>query len=62
MIDLTLTLEELTNIRKGLLKELTQIPVDQEKRYENVSNLYDKIEALETKLLEEKYEDDEEEF
>jgi hypothetical protein len=62
MIDLTLTLEELTNIRKGLLKELTQIPVDQEKRYESVSNLYDKIEALETKLLEEKYEDDEEEF
>lgn len=62
MIDLTLTLEELTNIRKGLLKELTQIPVDQEKRYEKVSNLYDKIEALETKLLEEKYEDDEEEF
>jgi len=62
MIDLTLTLEELTNIRKGLLKELTQIPVDQEKKYESVSNLYDKIEALETKLLEEKYEDDEEEF
>lgn len=54
-MEIKLTYEEIQEIRKGLLKQLNAIDInDQEDRYHFVSKLYDRIVSIEEQLEEEK--------
>ena len=53
-MEMKLTYEEIKEIRKGLLKQLDAIDIyEQEERYHFVSQLYDRIVAIEEQLEEE---------
>lgn len=57
MMDIRLSLDDLKEIRRGLFLRSQEIEIydeETEEKYNYITNLYDKIERLETQMEEEK--------